>query len=329
MMSYWLINPFSNHIFTPFALILLALFVTAALALFAVQRVTLVRSGALLAQHGGQASATLWQVLWQRYRTWVLIAILFASASFSGLLPMALLCAFVCWQGSQEYAALTNLPLLHRTALVVGSSLTLATLLLVGPGTLTIAPIVAFFACSLLSLLPRQESGEERAMLSHRFSAGQSSLWGYFYLGWLPAFLLALSIRNITGLVMLAGMGVAMSDVGAFCAGKLLGGAKLAPLLSPNKTWGGVLGNLIGASLAVLLVSFALPALALWQYCLLAIAIGLGSVLGDLLESLLKRQRGVKDAGNFLPGFGGVLDRIDSLLLVAPLVYYLSLWFLR
>jgi len=107
--------------------------------------------------------------------------------------------------------------------------------------------------------------------------------------------------------------------------GKTLGGPKLASRLSPNKTWGGALGNILGAALAVTLTIFALPGLQWWQRCLLVLAIGLGSIWGDLLESLLKRQRGVKDAGELLPGFGGLLDRIDSLLLVAPLVYYLTL----
>jgi phosphatidate cytidylyltransferase len=126
-------------------------------------------------------------------------------------------------------------------------------------------------------------------------------------------------------LITLVGFGVALSDVGAFCTGKIIGGPKLAPRLSPNKTWGGALGNLLGAALAVMLMNMAFLHLHWWQCCILALAIGVGSLWGDLLESLLKRQRGVKDAGTLLPGFGGLLDRIDSLLLVAPLVYYVAL----
>ena len=136
--------------------------------------------------------------------------------------------------------------------------------------------------------------------------------------------MLALSEGKMPGLVLSVGLGVALSDVGAFCAGKALGGPKLAPQLSPGKTWGGVLGNILGAALALALTAYALPGLQLWQMGLLALTIALGSVWGDLLESLLKRQHDVKDAGAFLPGFGGLLDRIDSLLIVAPLVFYVS-----
>jgi len=120
-----------------------------------------------------------------------------------------------------------------------------------------------------------------------------------------------------------------LSDVGAFCCGKLLGGPKLAPHLSPGKTWSGLLGNVLGAALALYLLSFVLPPFQLWQQLLLIAVIGLGSAWGDLLESLLKRQYGVKDAGELLPGFGGLLDRVDSLLFVAPLVYYAALFFLK
>ena len=72
------------------------------------------------------------------------------------------------------------------------------------------------------------------------------------------------------------------------------------------------------------MTAFAVPGIQWWQRGLFTLVIGLGSIWGDLLESLLKRQHNVKDAGELLPGFGGLLDRMDSLLIVVPLSYYLS-----
>jgi phosphatidate cytidylyltransferase len=204
---------------------------------------------------------------------------------------------------------------------LLGGLLTYVAVLIVGPSVLSNAPVLAFFAWSFLSLLLAGRGTE----IGQRFHDGLNGLWGYLYLGWLPAYLLALSYGRFSGLILTVGLGVALSDVGAFCAGKALGGPKLAPRLSPSKTWGGVLGNVLGAALALALTSDALPHLLLWQQGLFTLTIALGSVWGDLLESLLKRQHGVKDAGALLPGFGGLLDRIDSLLIAAPLVYYLSL----
>lgn len=117
-----------------------------------------------------------------------------------------------------------------------------------------------------------------------------------------------------------------MSDVGAFTLGKLFGRRKLAPILSPNKTVAGLLGNIVGAALAVAIMAWALPpSLPSWIVLVLPVVIGLGAIWGDLVESLIKREFAVKDAGSWLPGFGGVLDRIDSLILVAPLVSYVLL----
>jgi phosphatidate cytidylyltransferase len=247
---------------------------------------------------------------------------LFVVAALCGPLTIALLSGYICWQGAKEYAGLTNLPTLHQYVVVAGGWLTLLGMLVFGREGLMVAPLIAFAGVTALALYPvpgEQEVGE-------RFRLAQATLWGYLYLGWLPAHLLGLGLSNLPGLVLLAGTGVALSDVGAFCAGKAIGGPKLAPKLSPNKSWGGVLGSFLGAGLATGLVVLALSlGLEWWQMLLLAVTIGLGSVWGDLLESLIKRQRGVKDAGALLPGFGGLLDRIDSLLLVAPLVYYLVL----
>jgi len=110
------------------------------------------------------------------------------------------------------------------------------------------------------------------------------------------------------------------ADSGAYLAGRRWGRRKLAPAVSPGKTWEGVLGGLVLAGAFSVLGGWLLgwrgPALFRFSgLCLLTVSF---SVLGDLYESLLKRHEGVKDSGNLIPGHGGVLDRVDSLLAAAP-----------
>jgi phosphatidate cytidylyltransferase len=314
-----LINPLANPVTLPVILLLAVVFGGAGLALVTLG---LASGGAGVGAVSRGKSRTPRRVLWQRYRTWAIIAPVFAGAALSGPLALAGVCAFIIWQGSREYAALANLTPLYRRALVLSGWATLGAVLFFGPAALPWTVVVAFFGWAALGILT--PAGEQEA--EGRNQSLMAGWWGYLYIGWLPAHLLALGLSREPGLVLVVGLGVALSDVGAFCAGKTIGGPKLAPRLSPNKTWGGVAGNLLGAALALALMAFALHRTPeWWQIGALALTIGLGSVWGDLLESLLKRQRGVKDAGGLLPGFGGLLDRVDSLLLVAPLVYYLSL----
>jgi len=126
------------------------------------------------------------------------------------------------------------------------------------------------------------------------------------------------------GILLAVGLGTALSDVGAFTLGKTLGRHRLAPRLSPHKSWEGALGNLLGAIARGAIMAFALPP-ASRPALLLALppAIAVGALWGDLFESSIKRELGAKDAGAWLPGFGGLLDRVDSLIVAVPLVYYL------
>lgn len=127
---------------------------------------------------------------------------------------------------------------------------------------------------------------------------------------------------------------VSVVDIGAYFSGRTWGRSKLAPALSPNKSWAGFWGGL-GACvvLAMLLVAAIhlgrqpLEVVTWIGLMALAVLLGVVSVIGDLFESMLKRQRGVKDSGHSLPGHGGILDRVDSLLAATP-VFTLGIWFL-
>lgn len=117
-------------------------------------------------------------------------------------------------------------------------------------------------------------------------------------------------------------------DTGAYFFGRHLGKAKLYPEISPGKTRVGFLGALVGASIGALLAHFwYLPSIPLVHALCLAVAGGGMGQLGDLAESLLKRSSGMKDSGWILPGHGGLLDRIDALMIVGPIVYVYTLWF--
>lgn len=109
------------------------------------------------------------------------------------------------------------------------------------------------------------------------------------------------------------------ADVGAYAFGKAMGKHKLAPVVSPNKTWEGALGGLVTAMVLSTIAAFFIGlSFSLAWFMLLAMVLVVVSVIGDLFESMLKRQAGIKDSSQILPGHGGLLDRLDSTLSVAP-----------
>lgn len=152
---------------------------------------------------------------------------------------------------------------------------------------------------------------------------------GVIYVGWLSAHLVYL--RNLPGgffYVILVLLVTWANDTGAYFVGINLGKRKLCPHISPNKTVEGALGGLICSLIAALITGLWINSLlsvvnfSLGQLLLLGLLISFAAQLGDLAESLFKRDAGLKDSSNLIPGHGGVLDRFDSLLLAVPVVYY-------
>ncbi|TMG61222.1 MAG: hypothetical protein E6H87_06800 [Chloroflexi bacterium] len=127
---------------------------------------------------------------------------------------------------------------------------------------------------------------------------------------------------NIYPWIFMALLPTWAADIAAYVVGSVIGRRKLAPRISPGKTWEGTLAGFVAAAIAVWFVGTQVfsPALQAELLVPLAFVIGPAGLCGDLLESALKRAAGVKDSGTFFPGHGGVLDRIDSLLLIAPVV---------
>ena len=143
----------------------------------------------------------------------------------------------------------------------------------------------------------------------------------------LPSLAAVVAVRAVSPWYLLVLLLLTTSaDIGAYFTGRAFGKHKLAPLVSPGKTWEGVVGGVAAVIVVAAVASHWLPGSPL-PFILICIGVALLSVVGDLSESLFKRQAGLKDSGTLFPGHGGVLDRVDSLTAAAPL-YWLGLHWL-
>ncbi len=178
-------------------------------------------------------------------------------------------------------------------------------------------PIAAYVLLRTIVQLYRERQNAVHSLERSFFSLGYVAL---------PVAMLN-GIMSITAPRMLLGMFIFiwLYDTGAFCVGMLLGRHRLFERISPKKSWEGVFGGLAACVAGAYVTHhwfnefFQVPNLAIWIG--LSVVVAVFATFGDLVESLIKRTVGVKDSGNILPGHGGILDRIDSLLLVAPAVF--------
>ena len=192
------------------------------------------------------------------------------------------------------------------------------------------------FAVLLLALLVRRVFAHPAPPL---FSMVGHTMLGVLYVSWLLGFLLKIYfLATPSGVGFDPGycllffiLATKCSDIGAFLLGSMIGRHKMIPKVSPAKTWEGLVGALLLSTTAAMLMAHYWGAAKLGGMTPLHAAalgplLGVGAVLGDLVESVLKRDSGVKDSGSFFPGIGGILDLLDSLLFNAPLMFlYLRL----
>ena len=129
------------------------------------------------------------------------------------------------------------------------------------------------------------------------------------------------SLENGRFKLLLALTIIVFADIGGYVAGKLFGQHKLAPTISPGKTWEGLLGGMALQLLLIMGLMFYMPEINALSLCLLVFPVAIASVIGDLFESMLKRQRGIKDSSNLLPGHGGFLDRLDGVMAALPIFF--------
>ena len=154
------------------------------------------------------------------------------------------------------------------------------------------------------------------------------TLFGVFYVSWFFSYLIKLRFMpDVEGMKLVGFLLIVtkMTDIGALIVGKYLGRTPLMRKVSPNKTMEGFFGGLVFSMMGAVLFRSFLPTSIHFSFLhvlLLGLAIGGVGVLGDLAESIIKRDCQVKDSGDFLPAFGGVLDMIDSILFTAPLFYF-------
>ena len=213
------------------------------------------------------------------------------------------------------------------------------------PQDLSSRSTMAVFASMLivLFLLTLLKHSWARQRTEGAIAAAAVTMFALIYMGLLPGFLLAIRRWHSAWVVLGILLITKSCDSGAFATGKTIGRHKLIPWLSPGKTWEGLAGGVATAALVALTMAAISNALSiagtwetvggvrdfvpadfhLWRSAAAGAAIGLVGQFGDLVASLFKRDAGIKDSGQSIPGFGGLLDLFDSPIVVAPLAYWL------
>ena len=250
--------------------------------------------------------------VWKTYRSWLWMAPLAATVIFAGRGPVIIGVTALALLSFKEFALASGLD--HDRWMSAAVSAAIGA---VGVAALieTSLIFVAFLPVALILVLPILQNRAGGAV--RRMSLG---LIASFYLGWMFGQLGFLAnAANAYGYLCYLIFATEVNDVAAFIFGKMFGRHPLRSEISPRKTWEGALGALAVSMVLPWLLRFSFPFFGPWQLLLTGLIVGIGAPLGDLSLSVMKRDLGAKDWGTAIPGHGGILDRIDSLIFVAPL----------
>ena len=267
--------------------------------------------------------------IWSTYRSWLIMAPIALLIVFAGRVPFILGVTLLAIFGFKEFARASGL---YRDWWMTGA--VYAGILTVGlaslmphprgeePGTgwygfFVAVPVFAIALILLIPILRNRARGELQKM--------SLSIVGFVYIGWMFGHLGFLAnARNAYGFICYIIFATELSDVAAFTFGRLFGRHPLRSEISPKKTWEGALGAIAVSLILPWLLRFSFPFFGPWQLILTGLIVGIGGQLGDLSISVIKRDIGTKDMGSAIPGHGGILDRIDSLIYVAPLFLHMA-----
>jgi len=267
---------------------------------------------------------------WKAYRGWLVMIPLVFVALFFGRITTIIFFTLVSLAAFTEFARATGL---YRdwgmtTVVLLGIVGVGIVSVVDDPGTnvhgwygmLMALPVYVVAAIMMIPILRDRAKGQLQLIAL--------SVVGFMYVGWMFLHLAYLAnAKNAYGYLLFLLFAVPLNDIAAFTFGRTFGKRQLRENISPNKTWAGAIGALAVSMLLPWLVRFSFPEFGTLQLILTGLIVGIGGQLGDLTISVIKRDIGIKDMGALIEGHGGVLDRVDSLIYVAPLFFHMARYF--
>jgi phosphatidate cytidylyltransferase len=270
--------------------------------------------------------------IWATYRSWLVMAPLVLAIIFAGRVPLIVFFCFISALAFKEFARATGL---YRDwwmtgAVYLGIVAIGLTSLIHQPqgeergegwyGLFIVLPVYAVALIVLIPILRNEVRGQLQSMAL--------AIVGFIYIGWMFGHLTFLAnATNAYGYLLYVIFATELNDVAAFTFGKLFGKHPFRSNISPKKTWEGALGAFAVSMALPWALRFSFPQFGALQLVFTGLIVGIGGQLGDLSISVIKRDIGIKDMGAGIPGHGGILDRVDSLIYVAPLFFHMAGYF--